>query len=109
MTEAAAGQMVTVFRSRLAEASGPVHDEYEATAEALLASARGRPGFVDFKTFSAPDGERVSIITFADRTSHDAWRADPDHRAGQQAGRDRFYAEYQIQVCECVAVRSYVG
>jgi heme-degrading monooxygenase HmoA len=105
--EPAAGQVVTVFRSRLAASDGPVHDEYEATADALLASAQEQRGFVDFKTFAAPDGERVSIITFADRGSHDAWRRDPTHVLGQRAGRERFYAEYQIQVRECVAVKRF--
>ena len=102
--ELTAGQIVTVFRSRLTDTAG---DDYETTADALLARARRQPGFVDFKTFAADDGERVSLITFADRTSHDAWRRDAEHVAGQQAGRDRFYSQYQIQVCECVAVRRF--
>src|SRR4051794_26228340 len=53
-------QMVTVFRSRLRDdARG-----YEAKAEEMEAAARAIPGFVDFKSFSAADGERVSIIVF---------------------------------------------
>jgi len=103
-TEPAAGQIVTVFRSHL---SGRATEEYEQTAEAMEAAAREMPGFVDFKTFGGPDGERVSLVTFADRASHDAWRRDERHRRAQQAGRDRFYRSYQIQVCECVAVRRF--
>jgi heme-degrading monooxygenase HmoA len=99
-----AGQAVTVFRSRLRDEAG---EEYEATAEEMEAAARAMPGFVDFKTFTADDGERVSLITFADRASHDAWRSDERHRRAQQAGRDRFYARYQIQVCDCVAIRRF--
>jgi heme-degrading monooxygenase HmoA len=99
-----AGQVVTVFRSRLKPTAG---DEYEHTADAMLAAASRMPGFVDFTTCAADDGERVSLITFADQASHDAWRSDPDHRRAQQAGRDRFYASYQIQVCTCEAVRRF--
>jgi len=102
--DAAAGQIVTVFRSRLSDTAT---EEYEQTAEAMEAAARAMPGFVDFKTFRADDGERVSLITFADRASHDAWRDDGRHRQAQLAGRDRFYRSYQIQVCECLAVRRF--
>lgn len=96
-------QIVTVFRSRLR----PDHDGYETTADEMEAAARAVPGFVDFKSFSAEDGERVSIVVFDSRTSHDGWRDDPRHRDAQQRGRDEWYAEYHIQVCELVAERRF--
>jgi len=105
MTAPAAGQVVTVFRSRLRDTAG---HEYESTAAAMFDAARHMPGFVDFKTFVAEDGERVSLITFADRASHDAWRDDSRHRAAQRA-RDRFYASYQIQVCDCTRVSTFTA
>ncbi len=93
----ATGPVVTVFRSRLrpdAKARG-----YDETATRLESRARDMPGFVDFKTFSAPDGERVSIITFDTLEHQEAWRDDPEHRAAQARGREEFYAEYSISVC----------
>ena len=96
-------QMVTVFRSRLrADADG-----YDEAADAIEARARRAPGFVDFKTFVAADGERVSLVVFADRASHDAWRDDPEHREAQRHGREDWYAEYHIQVCELVGERIF--
>jgi heme-degrading monooxygenase HmoA len=94
-------QVVTVFRSRLAPSAG---DEYEATADRMLALARAAAGFVDFKTFVADDGERVSLVTFEDQASQEAWRQQSDHRQAQAAGRQRFYASYSIQVCRCLRV-----
>jgi len=88
--------MVTVFRSRLRPG---VEDAYEPVAVRMEALARSMPGFVDFKGFVAPDGERVSVITFADPESQRAWRDHPDHREAQRLGRDEFYATYTIQVC----------
>ena len=101
----AAGQIVTVFRSRLRDDAG---DEYGTTADEMERLGRAMPGFVDFKSFAAADGERVSLVTFADAESQRAWRTQVDHRAAQQAGRDRFYARYSIQVCECRSARSFV-
>jgi heme-degrading monooxygenase HmoA len=90
--------IVTVFRSRLrpdAEAHG-----YRELAVRMEARARAMPGFVDFKSFTADDGERVSIITFDSLDHLAAWRDDPEHRAAQQRGRTEFYEEYSVSVCE---------
>ena len=88
-------QILTVFRNRLR----PEHrDEYSATSERMTELARAMPGFVDAKTFTADDGERVTVVTFADLDSERAWRDHPEHREAQRAGIDRFYAEYSIAV-----------
>ena len=64
------------------------------------------PGFVDFKTFTASDGERVSIVVFDGPGTHDAWRTDPEHRTAQQRGRDDIYTEYSITICSELRHRS---
>jgi heme-degrading monooxygenase HmoA len=92
-------RIVTVFRSRLRP---EWVTEYHETAQRILELARTMPGFVDFKSFEADDGERVSIVIFASRETHRAWRDHPEHRVAQQMGRDRFYASYDISVSEVV-------
>lgn len=97
---------VTIFRSRLR----PEHsDEYAATAERMEELARGMPGFLGIKTFAAEDGERVSIIEFSSLETIAAWRDDPEHRAAQELGRQRLYAEYRIQTCECIREATFVA
>jgi len=95
------GQVVTVFRSRLR----PEHRAaYEAYSEEIFAVARTMPGLVDIKDFTAEDGERVAIVTFADHATQEAWRRHVDHAAAQQRGRDDFYSEYSVQVCDALRV-----
>ena len=96
--------MVTVFRSRLRDEAGA---EFHELSAAMLELAQGMPGFVDYKSFTAEDGERVTVVTFADAESQRAWREQTDHSAAQQAGRDRFYSEYSIQVGEVSRVRQF--
>ncbi len=88
------GQVVTVFRSRLR----PDADAYADDAAQVSALARTMPGYVEHKTFTAADGERVTLVTFADRASHDAWRDHPEHRAAQRRGIADYYTAYSIQV-----------
>jgi heme-degrading monooxygenase HmoA len=98
-------EVVTVFRNRLrADAA----DEYGALSPHILELARSMPGFVDAKTFSAADGERVTVVTFADRPSHDAWRDHPEHRDAQRRGIAEFYADYSIQVADVTYSHRFV-
>ncbi len=100
----AEGQLVTVFRSRRRADS---EEAYARTAEAMLASARAVPGFVDFATFVGEDGDRVSVVTFATPEAHAAWRDDPAHRAAEQQGRDEFYEWYSVQVATCTGATAW--
>ncbi len=88
------GQVVTVFRSRLrADATA-----YGEDAAAIAALARTMPGYVEHKGFTADDGERVTLVTFSDRSSHDGWRDHPEHQAAMRRGISGYYETYSIQV-----------
>src|SRR5438552_2886899 len=96
--------ILTIFRSRLR----PEHlDEYGEVAERIHALAVTMPGFVSIKAFVAEDGERVSLVQFATREAHDAWRDHPEHIVAQRLGRERFYSEYSIQVCTIAHENSF--
>ncbi len=87
--------VITVFRNRIRPGADAAYAE---TAPRIADLAASMPGFVDAKTFSAPDGERVTVVTFASQREHDAWRDHPEHRAVQRRGVDDFYSWYSIQV-----------
>ncbi len=85
-----------IFRSRVreegAEAYGPV-------AQRMVELVEGVPGFRGIKTFTADDGERVSIFEFESLEASDAWRANLEHLDAQKRGREEFYADYELVVC----------
>ena len=89
--------IVTIFRSRLR----PEHaEDYAKVAAAMSAAAKTMPGYISHKGFTAEDGERMTIVEFESIEPHRAWAEDEGHRAAQQLGRERFYSEFSIQVCE---------
>ena len=89
--------IVVVFRSRLR----PEHvEEYKEIAEEIDGLVTRAPGFISAKTFSAPDGERVTLAEFESEEAVAAWREQPRHRVAQRLGRERFYQQYRLQVCE---------
>ena len=91
--------VVVLFRSRLTAIAG---DDYSQMAAEMLATAQGMPGFIDFKSFKADDGERISVIWWQDLETLAAWRNHPRHLVAQQAGRSKWYEYYKIEVAEVV-------
>jgi len=89
--------VLTVFRSRLRSENA---DEFQDLAARMLALAQSMPGFVSYKSFTAADGERASIIEFDSPEHLQAWREHPEHREAMRIGRERYYAEYALHVCE---------
>lgn len=91
--------VVTVFRSRIREEA---RADYLALAPKMAALARTMPGYLSHKAFVAEDGERVTIVEFADHEAQRAWSHQAEHVAAKKRGRDEFYSEYSIQVCDVV-------
>lgn len=96
--------VITIFRSRLR----PEHQEEYAQWEKRIDDiAVTMPGFISIKTFTAEDGERVSIVEFESEETVRAWREQVDHRQAQELGRKLFYSEYHIQVCQVIRDYSF--
>lgn len=91
--------IVTIFRSRLRDEA---REDYFALAPQMSELARSMPGYLSHKAFVAEDGERVTIVEFADEASQRAWATQMDHVAAKKQGRASFYAEYALQVCTVV-------
>ncbi|HET9652649.1 MAG TPA: antibiotic biosynthesis monooxygenase [Usitatibacter sp.] len=88
--------ILTVFRSRLRPESV---EEYYEWAGRISAAAKSMPGYISHKSFTAEDGERVTIVEFADEESQRAWARQAEHVEAKKRGRAAFYSEYKIQVC----------
>jgi heme-degrading monooxygenase HmoA len=89
--------LVILFRSKLTAQAG---DDYGRMATAMAAHARTFPGFVDVKSFTADDGERLTVVWWEDEETLKVWATDAKHRIAQQAGRDRWYEYYKMDVAQ---------
>jgi heme-degrading monooxygenase HmoA len=98
--------IVVVFRNRLREG---VASEFEEHAGRIYEQALRMPGLLSSKDFVAEDGERVSIIEFRSAEELDAWRVQVDHVGAQRLGRERYYSEYSLQICELVRQSRFTG
>ena len=88
--------IVTVFRSRLKPGNEEAYFEWAARIAAL---AKTMPGYVSHKSFTAEDGERVTIVEFASDEGQRVWATNLQHVEAKKKGRADFYTEYKLQVC----------
>ena len=50
----------------------------------------------------AQDGERLTFFEWESAETLRAWATHPEHVSTKQLGRERFYEDYRLQVCEVV-------
>jgi heme-degrading monooxygenase HmoA len=62
--------------------------------------ASSMPGFISYREYTSTDGESVAIVEFESHETLAAWRNHPEHVQAQAAGRERYFGEYRITVCE---------
>ena len=96
--------VVIVFRSRLRPEAG---DDYAQMAQEMYSTAKEIPGFVDFKSYKADDGERVSIVWWKDHETLAAWRKHPRHTHAQMMGRKEWYEFYKIEIADVVRTNAF--
>jgi heme-degrading monooxygenase HmoA len=92
--------MVVVFRARRTpEGDG---DEYKRQLARMSDLAREMPGYISHKPYIAEDGERLTLFEWESAETLRAWATHPEHVPVQELGRQKFYTEYHLQVCEIV-------
>jgi heme-degrading monooxygenase HmoA len=92
--------IVVTFRNRLAADLDQA--DYGPRLERMLELVEEIPGFVSFRHYTSEDGERLTLAEFESHESLRAWREHPEHREAQRLGRERYYSEYHLQICELV-------
>ena len=72
---------------------------YEAMAERMVEIVTAMPGFAGMD-YAEVEGGEIVIARFESHEALAAWREHPEHLEAQQAGRERFFASYSIEVCD---------
>ena len=92
--------IVVVFRAHRTETG--LGKEYLVALRRMEELATKMPGYVSHKAYIAEDGERLTLFEWESAETLRAWASHPEHVLTKQLGRDRFYEDYRLQVCEVV-------
>jgi heme-degrading monooxygenase HmoA len=79
--------------------------EYQRTLERMLELVSGVDGFLGVEAFGGEDGSELVVAKFSTDEAIRVWKAQPEHVATQQRGRDEFFSAYQVTIA--AVTRSY--
>ena len=99
--------IVVVFRFHVNPESNL--EELGALNEKMGALVSKMSGFVAVKEFAAQDGEVAVVAEFDSLEAVDAWKAHPEHIGAQEQGREKFFADYRIHVCDVVRSQEFTA
>lgn len=92
--------MVVVFRARRTPEG--LGEEYKHWLNRMSELARKMPGYISDKGYVADDGERLTLFEWESADTLHAWATHAEHIAVKRLGREKFYTEYHLQVCDVV-------
>ena len=77
-----------------------LYDEYLTIAGELLPLLQDMDGFISIERFSSltTPGKVLSLSFWRDEDAVKAWRNVAEHRAAQDEGRNRIFADYRLRV-----------
>ena len=73
--------------------------EYEELGARMVEIVSAMPGFRGMD-YAATDGGELLVARFESHEALREWREHPEHKVAQQLGRERYFAQYRIEVCE---------
>ena len=72
---------------------------YAATAERMVELARQQPGFLGIESARGEGGVGITVSYWSSEEAIRAWHDEAEHRLAQAAGREKWYAQFQLRVC----------
>lgn len=93
---------VVIFRARIRE----LDPEYADVAARMRELAMKEFGCLDFHALTEGEHE-IALSYWPSEEAIRAWKAHPEHLLAQQAGRERWYDSYSVQVAS--VTREYHG
>ncbi len=97
--------IVVVFRARTKSSANI--EKLGALIGRMVELVNDIPGFISVKSFSAEDTETVFIAEFNSLESINAWKKHPEHLAAKKQGREDFFADYQVQICDLISTKKF--
>lgn len=76
-------------------------DGYTEMANSMESLASKQPGFLGIESARDPQTlQGITVSYWKDLESIAAWKENLEHKSAQRLGRDRWYSEYSVRICE---------
>ncbi|MFE0025955.1 antibiotic biosynthesis monooxygenase family protein [Amycolatopsis sp. NPDC059021] len=78
--------------------SGEDPDGYAAMAVRMAELGARQPGYLGRESQTGADGRELTVLYYRDTESITAWQRHTEHLEAQRLGKQRWYADYHIEV-----------
>ena len=73
---------------------------YAADSATMVAMAEAHPGYLGHRSVRQENGQGITVSWWRDAEAAAAFGAEVAHRLIQRRGRERYYADYLLEVAE---------
>jgi len=89
-----------IFTSLRAAGDSAADNDYERTAQRMLALAAQQPGYLGVESARSSDALGITVSYWTSEEAIAAWRQQAEHLLAQAGGRNRWYARYELRVAK---------
>jgi heme-degrading monooxygenase HmoA len=75
-------------------------DGYTQMAERMVELASQQPGFLGAESVRGTDGFGITVSYWASAEAMAAWKANVEHLAAQEMGKQKWYEHYELRVAK---------
>ena len=75
-------------------------DGYGDTAQRMVELAATMPGYLGVESTRDMEGFSITVSYWESEAAIAHWKADMDHRAAREKGRNRWYQHYELRVAK---------
>jgi heme-degrading monooxygenase HmoA len=80
---------------------------YAVAADRMALLARQQPGFLGIESARGADGLGITVSYWTSEEVIRAWREQAEHQLAQAAGREKWYAAYELRVARVERAYAY--
>ncbi len=88
-----------IFTSQRTDEDG---EGYAKMAEVMDELAQKQPGFIRVESTRNAEGKGITVSYWESLEAIQAWRENSKHLVAQQFGKEKWYMQYNVEICEVI-------
>ncbi|MFJ8513233.1 antibiotic biosynthesis monooxygenase family protein [Lysinibacillus xylanilyticus] len=81
---------------------------YAKMAEVMDELAQKQPGFIRVESARNTDGKGITVSYWESLEAIQAWRENSKHLVAQQFGKEKWYMQYNVEICQVIKDYSFI-
>jgi len=93
-----------IFTSKRTDEDG---EGYAKMAEVMDQLAQKQPGFLRVESARNAEGKGITVSYWESLEAIQAWKENSKHLVAQQFGKEKWYSQYNVEICKVIKDYSF--